>query len=81
MLVDTFFQLVVIINRISHEAFEAFQKLYEFDNTNSWYNIVVSWLFSYDFDINYTQVKWINPLEPLPSKMLYYKKHFMHFSE
>ena len=27
----------------------------------------------------YTRCKWITPLEPLPSKMLYYKKHFMHF--
>ena len=29
----------------------------------------------------YTQHKWINPLEPLLSKMLYYKEHFMHFSK
>ena len=29
----------------------------------------------------YTRYKWITPLEPLPSKMLYYKEHFMHFSK
>ena len=28
----------------------------------------------------YTQYKWITPREPLPSKMLYYKEHFLHFS-
>ena len=28
----------------------------------------------------YTQHKWINPLERLPSKMLCYKEHLMHFS-
>ena len=26
-----------------------------------------------------TRYKWTAPLEPLPSKMLYYKEHFMHF--
>ena len=30
---------------------------------------------------SYTCYKWITPREPLPSKMLYYKEHFMHFSQ
>ena len=28
----------------------------------------------------YTRLRWIDPLEPLPPKMLYYKEKFMHFS-
>ena len=29
----------------------------------------------------YIRYKWITPLEPLPSKMLYYKEHPMLFSK
>ena len=29
----------------------------------------------------YTRHRLINPLESLPSKMLYYQEHFMHFSK
>ena len=29
----------------------------------------------------YTRYKWINPLEPLPSKMVYYNEHVMHVVE
>ena len=29
----------------------------------------------------YIRHKWIHPLEPLPSKMSYYKEHFMKFSK
>ena len=29
----------------------------------------------------YTRYKWITPREPLPSKMSYYKEHFLHFSK
>ena len=29
----------------------------------------------------YTRYKWITPREPLPSKMVYYKEHFLRFSK
>ena len=36
----------------SHQAFEASWSLYDYDDTNSWYDVVVSWLFANDLDIN-----------------------------
>ena len=69
MLVEALFQLVVFINRIhsqsqdriSRQAFEASQSLYESNDTSSWYNTVVSWLFSNGLDINYLPpLKYVN---------------------
>ena len=69
MLVEALFQLAVFIDmihsqsqdRISRQAFEASQSLYESNDTSSWYNTVVSWLFSNGLDINYLPpLKYVN---------------------